>query len=122
MDKYLREYSTTCNLEETFIKILNTASTLRVPKKYKNEVRRSNKITFIVKNQAFRVSKKEKNSQLLRDISWHYSTSANEANKSFQREFCEQNADIIIENIDGLNELNSSKLIKLTNHKKRVLR
>ena len=105
-----------------FIKVINSFKKLRVPKKYKNEIRRSKKTTFIVSNKAFRVSNETQNSQLLRDISWHYSTSANEANKNFDRKFCEENADIIIENCHGLHELGSSKLIKLTNHKKRRLR
>ena len=105
-----------------FIKIINSAKGLRVPNRFKKDVRRSNKTTFIVNNQAFRIAKPTKNSQLLRDISWHYSTSANEAGKNFDRDFCIQNADIIIEDNHGLKELGSSKLIMLTNTKKRRLR
>jgi len=73
-----------------FIKVLNTALGLRVPSKFKKTIRRSKKTTFIVKNKAFRISSLKQNSQILRDTSWHYSTSANEANKNFNREFCEQ--------------------------------
>lgn len=105
-----------------FIKIIDSLREVRIPKKFRSEVRRSKKTTFIVSNKAFRVNLVKQNSQILRNISWHYSTSANEANKKFDREFCEQNADIIIENVDRLKELGSSKLIKLTNHKKRRLR
>ena len=102
-------------VSKPFIKIIDSLREVRIPKKHKSKVRRSNKTTFIVNNKAFRVSSLKQNSQILRDISWHYSTSANEANKKFNREFCEQNADIIIENIEGLKELGSSKLIKITN-------
>lgn len=105
-----------------FIKVLSSSKELRIPSRFKKDIRRSKKTTFIVNNQAFRISNEIQNSQLIRNTSWHYSTSANEANKKFDREFCEKNADIIIENIDGLKELGSSKLIKLTNHKKRRLR
>ncbi len=105
-----------------FIKVLNRSMMLRVPNKYKKEFRRSKKTTFIINNQALRISREKTNSQILRDISWHYSTSANKANKNFNRAFCEQNADIIIENIDGLKELSASRLIKLNNYRKRKLR
>ena len=108
--------------KKPFIKVLSSSKELRVPSRFKKELRRSKRTTFIVNSQAFRISNKTQNSQILRNISWHYSTSANEANKKFDRDFCEQNADIIIENIDRLKELGSSKLIKLTNYKKRRLR
>ena len=110
------------SISKPFIKIFNSLQNIRVPNKHKNQVRRAKQTTFIVKNQAFRISSASKESQILRNISWHYSTSANEANKKYNREFCEQNADIIIEDKFGLQELSSSKLIKLTNHKKKVLR
>ncbi len=91
----------------------------RVPNKFKNTIRRSNKTTFIVKNRAFRVAKNSLDSQILRDSLWHYSTSANEAGKNFNRGFCEKKADIIVENNDGLQENNSSSLYKI-NHVKRM--
>ena len=107
-----------------FIKIYNSflECESRIPHSKKSFVRRSKKTTFIVKNKAFRINANLKNSQILRNLKWHYSTSANEAGKSFNREFCEVKADIIIENKDGLSECSSSSLIKLTNHKVRKLR
>ena len=105
-----------------FIKILKASNNLRVPNKFKKLVRRATKTTFIIKNKAFRISSYTQDSQITRDLSWHYSTSANKANKKFERKFCEENADIIIENINGLKELGSSQLIKLNNRKKRRLR
>ncbi len=101
---------------------LDLESIPRIPKKHKNLVRRAKKTTFVVKNIAFRVTTNLKNSQILRDLEWHYSTSANKAGKNFDREFCESKADIIIENKDGLSELSSSTLIKLNNFKIRKLR
>ena len=105
-----------------FIKIINSLENLRVPKKYKKIIRRSKKTTFIVNNQAFRISKKIISSQILRDTLWHYSTSANESNKNFDREFCEQKTDIIIEDKNGLKELSASSLIKLNKVKRRKIR
>ena len=107
-----------------FIKVYNSfkslkSSTCRVANNKKNLVRRSKKTTFIINNKSFRVSSSSLNSQILNNLSWVYSTSANKSQENFSREFCEDKADIIIENIDGLKENISSTLIKL-NHKKRI--
>lgn len=107
-----------------FITIYHSFSSLkvRVPNTQKNLVRRSKKTTFVIKDHAFRVDLSQKKSQILRDLHWHYSTSANEAGKSFKRDFCEDKADIIIEDQNGLQELSSSKLLKLNHKKIRSLR
>jgi tRNA A37 threonylcarbamoyladenosine synthetase subunit TsaC/SUA5/YrdC len=94
----------------------------RVPHAKKNIVRRSKKTTFIVKNRAFRIAKNSLNSSILRNSTWHFSTSANEANKKFNREFCENKADIIIEDKNGLYENSSSSLIKINNNKRKKIR
>ena len=98
------------------------ASKNRIPQKQKNYVRRSKKTTFIVKNRAFRVAMSSLNSSILRNSTWHFSTSANEANKKFVREFCENKADIIIEDKNGLYENSSSSLIKINNNKRKKIR
>ena len=103
-----------------FIKVYSNFKTLstcgnRVPNRFKNIIRRSKKITFIVKNQAFRVAKNSLNSNILRNSTWYYSTSANEANKNFDRIFCEDKADIIIEDKNKLLENASSSLYKINN-------
>ena len=97
-------------------------STCRVPSSQKNLIRRSKKTTFIVKNRAFRIAKSSLNSQILRDSTCSYSTSANKSNESFSREFCESKADIIIEDKNSLYETTSSSLIKLNERTKRKLR
>lgn len=94
----------------------------RIPKTRKNLIRRSKKTTFILKNRSFRVATYTLNSQILRDSSWHYSTSANKTKESFNREFCESKADIIIEDINGLVEKSSSALIKINHSKRRKIR
>ncbi|QOY55905.1 hypothetical protein HUE87_09165 [Candidatus Sulfurimonas marisnigri] len=94
----------------------------RVPQNKKLLVRRSKKTTFIIKNRAFRVVDTKLNSQILRDLSWNYSTSANETQKKFDRVFCESKADIIIEDKSGLNENSSSSLVKINRLKRRRLR
>jgi len=110
-----------------FIKVFNnfnsfSKSNLRIPKNQRNLVRRSRKTTFIVKNRAFRIAKVTLNSQILRDKTWNYSTSANKTKESFNRDFCEDKADIIIENLYGLKQNSSSTLLKINNHKIRKIR
>lgn len=94
----------------------------RVPNNRKNLVRRSKKTSFIVGNFSFRIAKLPIDSQILRDSSWFYSTSANRSSERFDRNFCEVKADIIVENKDGLVESISSKLIKINSKKLRRLR
>ena len=110
-----------------FIKVYNNFKSFiksgnRVPNSRKNLVRRSKKTTFIVKNKAFRVADTTLNSQILRDLTWSYSTSANKSKESFNREFCETKADIIIEDNNGLIESSSSSLIKINKAKRRKIR
>ena len=110
-----------------FIKVYSNFKTLstcgnRVPNRFKNIIRRSKKITFIVKNQAFRVAKNSLNSNILRNSTWYYSTSANEANKNFDRIFCEDKADIIIEDKNKLLENTSSSLYKINNKIRKKIR
>ncbi|MFA5461042.1 MAG: hypothetical protein WC274_03070 [Sulfurimonas sp.] len=94
----------------------------RVPNSRKNLVRRSSKTSFIINNFSFRVAPSPLNSQILKAAPWFYSTSANKSNEKFDRNFCESKADIIVENIDGLVEHSSSKLLKINSKKWRRLR
>lgn len=94
----------------------------RVANCRKNMVRRSKKTTFIINDFSFRVAKSELNSQILRDSSWFYSTSANRSGEKFSRDFCESKADIIIEDKGALLENSSSVIIKINSKKQRRLR
>lgn len=93
----------------------------RVNNHHKNLIRHSKKTTFIIKNRAFRVAQIDLYSSFLRQ-EWNYSTSANESGKNFDRVFCEEKADIIIEDKTSLYEGKSSALYKLNAKKIRRLR
>lgn len=95
---------------------------IRVPESQKKRVRRSRKTTFIVKGKSFRVALTILNSSVLRALKWNYSTSANESGKSFERNFCEQKADIIVENKNSLYEGVASTLLKINARKTERLR
>lgn len=90
----------------------------RIPQNKKQLIRRAKKTTFIVKNKAFRIAKSSLNSQFLRNLEWNYSTSANESGRNFNLEFCEDKADIIIQDKNGLHENSSSSLFKINNSKR----
>lgn len=107
-----------------FLKIYSKLSYYphRIPSKFKNSVRRSTKTTFIVKNRAFRIAKPLVNSTFLNKYRWYYSTSANRSGASFNREFCENVADVIIEDKNNLLESSPSRLYKINNSKLKVLR
>ena len=107
-----------------FIKVYKNfkSLSLRIPQNKKNMLRRSKKTTFIVKNTAFRITQDSVNSQILRDMSWSYSTSANQSGKNYERDFCIKKADIIIEDKNGLHEGVSSSLLKINAKKVRKLR
>jgi tRNA A37 threonylcarbamoyladenosine synthetase subunit TsaC/SUA5/YrdC len=96
------------------------ADARRVPSRYKNFVRRAKKTTFILKNNAWRIVKEERHRSIIKYSSWLYSTSANESGMHFERNFCMQNSDIVIEDFKGLFEASPSKLYKMG--KKRLLK
>lgn len=94
----------------------------RVSSGRKNLVRRSKKTTFIINKFSFRVAEIKLDSEVLRETPWFYSTSANKSAESFNRDFCESKADIIVEDINSLVEKDSSSLIKINSTKRRKLR
>ena len=98
------------------------ASHIRIPQKYKNTLRRAKKTSFVVKSTAFRIANYPSNSQLLRNLQWTYSTSANASGEKFSFDFCEDKTDIIVHDKEGFSENSSSTLLKINNSKKVRLR
>ncbi|MBA1438512.1 MAG: hypothetical protein FAF05_05945 [Epsilonproteobacteria bacterium] len=88
---------------------------IRIPNSKKKLLRRAKKTTFIVNNKAFRVASFPLHSQVLRNLVWSYSTSANKSGHNFEREYCNTKADIIIEDKNGLFESQASRLLKINN-------
>lgn len=94
----------------------------RVPNRFKSQLRRSKKISYVVKNSAFRIASESAHQRLLKKYQWLFSTSANRSEENFERSFCESNADIIVEDYRGLFQAQASQIIKLGHIKKRRLR
>ncbi|MDD2790010.1 MAG: hypothetical protein PHU40_05015 [Sulfurimonas sp.] len=99
-----------------------TQSGQRVPNKHKKLLRHAKKTSFIVKQNSFRVAPSLLNSALIRELTWSFSTSANESGKKFERVFCLAKADIIVEDNRGLRENSASAIYVLGQKKRRRLR
>ncbi|WP_345741178.1 Sua5/YciO/YrdC/YwlC family protein [Nitrosophilus kaiyonis] len=95
----------------------------RVPKKFKKEIRRAKKTTFIYPNaKAIRVIKDKHHLDFLKKFEWMYSTSANESGKKFDKNFAIKVCDIIVEDIRGFFEGKPSRLIKVGKKRKIKIR
>ena len=113
--------------KQPFIKCVDSLKTLKeftkIPKKFKNMVRRSNKTTFIYPNgEALRVVKDEEHLKFLKKLKWAYSSSANLTSKIFEENYAKQKADIIVEDERGFFESTPSSILKLNSKKTRKLR
>jgi len=115
------------NKKQPFIRCVDSLKTLqnftRVPKKFRNIVRRSNKTTFIYSNgEALRVVNDKEHLKFLKKLRWAYSSSANLTKKTFDEKYAKQKADIIVEDSRGFFESQPSKMIKINRQKARKLR
>ena len=98
------------------------ASYGRIPKAHRSRVRRSDKTTYIVKNNAFRVIHEPHHHDLIKSYGWLFSTSANQSGHKYEQNFCEASADVIIEDFRGLHENPPSSIIRLGKHKAKRVR
>lgn len=85
----------------------------RIPDLHKHRIRHSKKTTFVLKNQAFRFVSDPDHANLIKPFGWLFSTSANKSGERFEREFCLQVSDIIIEDYRGLTEKSASTIFQL---------
>ncbi len=113
--------------KQPFIRCVDSLKTLkeftRVPKKFKNGVRRSNETTFIYPNgKALRVVKDKEHLNFLKKLKWTYSSSANLTSQFFEENYAKQKADIIVEDSRGFFESRPSSMIKINRKKARKLR
>ncbi len=94
----------------------------RIPERYKKQIRRADKTTYIVKNSAFRVVQNSEHSEFLKSFKWMYSTSANKSGQDFEQSWCEEKADIIVYTQNAFESKSSSKIFRLHKRKKERLR
>ena len=95
----------------------------RVPNRFKKQVRRAKKTTFIYPNgNSFRVVKDKRHLEFLRKFKWMYSTSANLTGKSFDERWARDVADIVVENKEGFFEGEPSNIFKINNYQIKRIR
>ncbi len=114
-------------VNKEFLRVVDSFSTLksflRVPKKFKKNIRNAKKTTFVYPNkQAFRVINDEIHKSFVKKFKWFYSTSANESSKGFELNFAIKSCDIIIYDNRGFSENNPSKIVKFSKTKQKRLR
>ena len=96
---------------------------IRVPKAHRNRVRRARRTTFAYTNDiGVRVVKDERHIRFIKPFKWFYSTSANERSLAYEQDFAFSNSDIIVEDLKGLYEGESSKIYRLGRSKIQRLR
>jgi tRNA A37 threonylcarbamoyladenosine synthetase subunit TsaC/SUA5/YrdC len=113
--------------KQPFIRCVDSLKTLqeftRVPRKFKNRLRRQKQTTFVYPNgEALRVVKDKEHLKFLKKLKWAYSSSANLTTKNFEENFAKQKADIIVEDDRGFFESSPSSIIKINTKRARRLR
>ncbi len=103
-----------------YIKALPSLQTLtslvRVPEKYKNQVRRAKSTSFIFPDgNSYRVIREKRHLALIRKLSWAYTTSANISGEDFNEKFAVDAADVIVGYPDSNTKNNASSVLKLNN-------
>ena len=106
-----------------YIKAVNSLKTLktftRVPKKYKNQVRRAKKTTFIMPNtHSYRVIKDPHHLLLLNRLQWAYTTSANLSGKAYDENFAKSHADVTITPLRANQEASTIYKLGKNRHKR----
>jgi tRNA A37 threonylcarbamoyladenosine synthetase subunit TsaC/SUA5/YrdC len=99
-----------------YIRAINTLDTLknltRLPSKYKKQIRRAKRTTFILPNgDSYRVIKQKHHLLLLHRLKWAYTTSANLSGESYNASFAKNHAHITIEPLQGIQQ--ASTILKL---------
>ena len=106
-------------INQKILKTVDSFDTLknftRVPKKYRNMVRKSNKTTFIYPNlDSFRVVNKDSHFfDFIKKFKILSSTSANKTKENFEYKFASQKSDVEVINNLGFFETSSSKIYKI---------
>lgn len=94
-----------------------------IPTKHKNRVRKSKKTTFIYPNQkAIRIIQEGLHYRFLHPYKMLFSTSANKTQKPFQRQWAEEQCDVIVLDKRGLQQAEASKIYKINQNRIKRIR
>lgn len=107
---------------KTFASLGEYKKSGRIPGRFKRELRRTAKTTYVVKGQAFRIVTGGSYHRVLKLYGWLYSTSANAAGERYDPAFALEKADVIIEDERGLYEDVPSNIYRINKKIKRRIR
>ena len=95
----------------------------RIPRVHRHIVRKAHKTTFVYPCKlAIRVVKDTAHLQFLRKLKWSYSTSSNLSGRVFDKEFAQENAEVIVFTCKDFFESKPSSIIRLGKSKMKKLR
>ncbi|WP_459895319.1 Sua5 YciO YrdC YwlC family protein [Campylobacter concisus] len=115
----IRDINKPCLITTAKFSVLNELT--RVPRKYKNFIRRSRKTTFLYPNlKAIRVVKECEHEKFLAKFDWLYSSSANKNGQNFNVTWARSVADEVVD--DYFFEDAPSKIYKISQTKIKRLR
>lgn len=116
------------NTNQKILQTVDSFKTLknssRIPNKYKKMVRKAKLSTFIYPNlQSFRVISQDCNFyDFIKKFKILYSTSANLTKEVYDEKFALENAEVLVKNDFGFNEMKASKIYKISKNKIKRLR
>lgn len=120
----VKQRPTTQKILQTVDSLATLKTKTRIPRKFKNKIRRAKKTTFIYPNSySFRVINKEDTFyNFIKKFGCLYSTSANKTAHQFDHEFATSNAEIIVEDKVGFIETYASSIYKINTQKIKKIR
>lgn len=109
-----------------YIRVVDSLKTLktftRVPTKYKNQIRRAKRTTFIMPNGlSFRVVKETEHNLLLDRMKWIYSSSANLSGASYSEVYAKKEAEVMV-SFPKKREGKASTIYRLSQNNIRLIR
>ena len=104
----------------TFSSFSSLKTISRVPQRFKKDIRRASKTTYILPSAlSFRVAKEPNHKAFLERFGYLFSSSANVHKKKFDLEFALASADIVVIDHRGVFDAPPSTILKINNVKKR---
>ncbi|NQY21123.1 MAG: Sua5 YciO YrdC YwlC family protein [Campylobacteraceae bacterium] len=114
---YAKRRNTNQKILQTVDSFKTLKNSTRIPNKYKKMVRKAKLSTFIYpKGESFRVISQDSSFyDFINKFNILYSTSANLTKNLYDEKFAFENAEVLVTNDFGFNEMKASKIYKINN-------
>lgn len=107
----------------TFGSLLALKDKVRIPQRFKKEVRRASKTTYILPSSlSFRVAHEPNHKAFLNRFDYMFSSSANPHKEPFDTKFALKRADVVVLDHRGIFDAKPSTILKINSKKKRKKR